>query len=241
METSEMRQAIIDAIEKDELSKRDLMDVRAVNKIIAGTAKEETIKLAFSRLEEAKTSHKAKNPKKLRAGKAKSKGDEQLNKVEQIRDEQLNKNDEQNENGKLNKNNEQNENGKLSDKVEQRKVEQLNKEISLDFLDRFKDLEIEVKKLKEENEEIRAMLKQQKETKNKSDEQLNKVEQHRENVLGFSIRIENTWTQGKVYGKYYAIKRIAGKHHRIYLGKDASDAENKIKAYCEKHSLFSVL
>lgn len=41
------------------------------------------------------------------------------------------------------------------------------------------------------------------------------------------------------YPRYYAKKKIAGKLHRIYLGEiaDRTNSIEKIKAYCEKHSL----
>jgi chromosome segregation ATPase len=73
-----------------------------------------------------------------------------------------------------------------------------------------------------------------------NDEQtLSKVEQTNddEKVLGFSIRIENTWSKGIQYSKYYAIKRIQGKHTRIYIGENRDKARQKILAYCGKHSL----
>ena len=123
-------------------------------------------------------------------------------------------------------------------------VEQLNKHDEQTILDRLKNLEIEIEKLKEENQKLREKIEkkeneQQKDNKEttRKVEQYNKVEQTKESVLGFSIRIENTWTQGKQYSKYYAIKRIKGRHHRIYIGKDTSFAEEKIKSYCSKHGL----
>ncbi len=58
-----------------------------------------------------------------------------------------------------------------------------------------------------------------------------------DSVLGFSIRIENTWTEGRKYEKYYAIKRIKTKLHRVYIGDVLGKAEEKIKAYCRRHGI----
>jgi len=68
--------------------------------------------------------------------------------------------------------------------------------------------------------------------------------------IDFIIRLESqvarfTLASGESkkveYPKYYAKKKIAGKLHRVYLGEiaDRNQATEKIKAYMQKHSLFS--
>lgn len=54
-----------------------------------------------------------------------------------------------------------------------------------------------------------------------------------------SIRLASGEAKQVSYNRYYAKKKIAGKLHRIYIGEIAerSQAEAKIKAYIQKHSL----
>lgn len=254
METERMRQEIIEAIEQNKCSKRSLMDVRAVNKIIEGTAKQSTIELAYSRLAEAKAKHQEKNPDKVRAARMKDEQKESEktmieteqieqvtwaekncpNLLEQIKVEQCNKVEQQKET-------EIKQIGWFNNKDEQTKVEQ-GKDTNLEIIKRIEALELESKRLREENQGLKLQMelhhgRTKSEHKNRiKDEQGNNPD-NKERVLGFSIRLENTWTEGKSYLKYYAIKRIAGKHYRIYLGGSPEQAEQKIKAYCAKHSL----
>lgn len=59
------------------------------------------------------------------------------------------------------------------------------------------------------------------------------------NGISFTIKQESQSVSGKGYKRFYAKKTIAGKLHRIYLGEcfHVEQAKEKIKAYCEKHSL----
>ena len=51
-------------------------------------------------------------------------------------------------------------------------------------------------------------------------------------VLGFTLREETTISKGHTYKNWFAKKMIAGKLHRIFVGKDKDLAETKIKTYC---------
>lgn len=51
-------------------------------------------------------------------------------------------------------------------------------------------------------------------------------------VLGFTLKEETTLSKGHVYKNWFAKKMIAGKLHRIFVGKDRELAETKIKTYC---------
>lgn len=59
------------------------------------------------------------------------------------------------------------------------------------------------------------------------------------NGIAFTIKLESQSVSGKEYKRFYAKKTIAGKLHRIYLGEifREDQAQEKIKAYCNKHSL----
>jgi len=112
------------------------------------------------------------------------------------------------------------------------KVEQCKERIMTEI----EDLKSTVNELRAEIESLKATVSNL--SSNKPKKPIIKEQKNVANiVMGFSIRIENTWTQGNRYEKYYAVKRIDGKLHRIYIGKDSSDAEEKIKAYCEKKGI----
>jgi len=50
-------------------------------------------------------------------------------------------------------------------------------------------------------------------------------------VLGFSVYFRNSDE------KYYATKRLFGRQHTVYVGKDIENAETKIKVYCGRRNL----
>jgi len=85
-EIERMKKTIIEAVNKNEVSKRDLGNNVTINKIIEGIAvKDEAIRLVYSKLDKAREKLMEKNPEKVKAGQ--SIKVKQYNKVEQNRKE----------------------------------------------------------------------------------------------------------------------------------------------------------
>ena len=254
-----MRSAIIEAVNKNDVSKRDLGNVTTINKIIEGLeVKFDAIKLAYSRLSMAREKRKERDPAKVKYGKAKVK---QYNKVEQnektkVEDEKIKYKWEekkveqkvkQNIDEKVKQYNKVEQNEKQSNadnsevKQESKTIQQSHDSLKVEqykerIMSEIEDLKSTVNELRAEIESLKATVSNL--SSNKPKKSIIKEQKSVANiVMGFSIRIENTWTQGNRYEKYYAVKRIAGKLHRIYIGKDSSEAEEKIKAYCEKKGI----
>ncbi len=55
----------------------------------------------------------------------------------------------------------------------------------------------------------------------------------KQKVFGFILRYESSTVNGCVYKNWFAKKTIAGKLHRIFVGKTTDKAEAKIQAYCQ--------
>jgi len=254
-----MRKAIIEAVNKNEVSKRDLGNIATINKIIEGVAlKDNAIRLAYSKLDKAREKLMEKNPGKVKAGQ--SIKVKQYNKVEQNEKEKEKNQEHKTKTIEIkNKNHKQ----KSDDKVKQyNKVKQIETQSIVDIPEKSKTIQqnkVEQTKIGKNEESIMNEIQDMKSTMNELRDEIETLkstianmqksktknpskgiirEQNTiENLMGFSIRIENTWTQGNRYEKYYAVKRIAGKLHRIYIGDDAGKAEEKIKSYCEKKGI----
>lgn len=192
MEIEKMRKAIIDAVEKKEVSMRDLGHPGTIRRIIDGNdAKAESIQSAYFNL-------KAKNPNRIKSGRASSSAPRGLKQPATP------------------------EQGEPIAPIEQKPSAQY---VSIE---EFQSLKNEMDSLKEQIKELQVQPTSKPPRPQRT---------HKDCVLGFSISIYNTWTDGNKYEKYYATKRIKGKLHRIYLGSRADIAEDKIKQYCTKHQL----
>ena len=254
-EIERMKKTIIEAVNKNEVSKRDLGNNVTINKIIEGIAvKDEAIRLVYSKLDKAREKLMEKNPEKVKAGQ--SIKVKQYNKVEQNR---KGKQEQKSQKIKTEKSIESENNKQAPDrKVKQyNKVKQIETQSIIDVSDKSKtiqqnkveqdketimneiqDMKSTMNELRDEIESLKGIIANMQKSKTKNPSKgIIKEQNFVENLMGFSIRIENTWTQGNRYEKYYAIKRIAGKLHRIYIGKDLSKAEEKIKFYCEKKGM----
>lgn len=176
MEIEKMRQAIIDALKRGEVSKRDLGKNKTLTKIVKGeTVNPDSIKLAYSKLDTARE-------KKAKLSKTTP--------------------------GKFEKEN---------------TPDRFDKVI---IMNEIEELKAKIDAQNKEIEYLKSILDKKPQKKDNPD-----------SILGFSIRIENTWTEGRMYEKYYAIKRIKKKLHRIYIGENPSNAKEKIELYCKKKNV----
>lgn len=240
-EIETMRKTIIEAVNKNEVSKRDLGNIVTINKIVEGIAvKDDAIRLAYSRLDEAREKLINKNPGKVKAGQ--STKVKQYNKVEQTRKEKEKNQEQKDKKIEIGNESEKQSIINISEKsitIQQNKVKQTKiKKDEERIMNEIQDMKSTMNELRDEIESLKSTIANMQKSKTKNPSKGIIREQNTiENLMGFSIRIENTWTQGNRYEKYYAVKRIEGKLHRIYIGDDAGKAEEKIKFYCEKKGI----
>jgi len=206
MEIEEMRRTIQDAVDKKEVSLRDLGHPGTIRRIIdcKGSVREETIKSAYSKL-------KVKNPDRIKSGRASSSAPRGLKEPTTPEKEPI-----------------------VSIEQEPNApIEQNAPIVSVQYvsIEEFQFLKNEMNSLQEQ---IKAL---QGQSASKPPNTPRPQVAHKYTVLGFSISIHNTYTDGNKYKKHYAVKRIKGKLHRIYLGNRPEDAETKIKQYCEKRNI----
>lgn len=240
-EIETMRKAIIEAVNKNEVSKRDLGNIVTINKIVEGIAvKDDAIRLAYSRLDKAREKLINKNPGKVKAGQ--STKVKQYNKVEQTRKEKEKNQEQKDKKIEIENESEKQSIINISEKsitIQQNKVKQTKiKKDEERIMNEIQEMKSTMNELRDEIESLKGIIANMQKGKIKNPSKgIIREENTIENLMGFSIRIENTWTQGNRYEKYYAVKRIEGKLHRIYIGDDAGKAEEKIKSYCEKKGI----
>jgi len=263
-ELEEMRKELSQAIDNGEVAKRDLGDMRSINKILKGECiKLSTIKLAYSKLPEAMARQKAKNPTKVKAGKSKpakegeSKIDSQILEESQNQEQQgviveskiepkiLEKSQDKERESKiepkiLEKSQDKERESKIEPKIEDSKVE-IQSEPS-EQLSLIVEPKINAKILLDEIKNILVKKEVLAEVLDKLAEKL--AEKILAQIKGISINPPKEkreqilgFSLSLVKGLWYATKNNHGKTITVYVGRDYQEAEKKIKAYCEKKGL----
>ena len=246
-ELEEMRKELSQAIDNGEVAKRDLGDMRSINKILKGECiKLSTIKLAYSKLPEAMARQKAKNPTKVKAGKSKpakegeSKIDSQILEESQNQEQQGVIVESKIEPKILEKSQDKERESKIEPKIEDSKVEiqsEPSEQLSLIvepkinakiLLDEIKNILVKKEVLAEVLDKLAEKLAEKILAQIKGIS-INPPKEKREQILGFSLSL--------VKGLWYATKNNHGKTITVYVGRDYQEAEKKIKAYCEKKGL----
>jgi len=87
---------------------------------------------------------------------------------------------------------------------------------------------------------INALIDQHYQALDFEDEDALKDEYVPDRILGFRIRPVEKKDGGKTYQKWYAMLQIQGEKAKIYIG-DLGKAEEKIKAWLDKHLAFKTL
>ena len=75
-------------------------------------------------------------------------------------------------------------------------------------------------------------------TENKNKQEINKPE--KKTLFGFAIANTKIKVGGKEYWVYKAYRRFAGQAYFVYIGKDLSKAEGKIRAALKKESMAKI-